>query len=144
MDQDIDALVEASQNGVNKTAEQSLWRTVLNLREWYFVARGAGDDAEPVIGALEGKSALLVFTDEERAAMFAKRRNMRASDARGSARDAGSMEGMVLTMDVPDALAYCEDLANAGVEWALFNNGGYSFQCSLIDLKGKAAQYKGR
>lgn len=144
MDQDLDALVEATNNATNKSAEQALWRVVMALPEWYFVARGTGDDAEPLIGALEGKSALLIFTDEERAAMFAKRRNMRASDARGSARDPAAMEGMVLNMDRDDALAYCEDLANAGVEWALFNSGGYAFQCSMIDVKDKADRYGGR
>ena len=144
MNQDIDALVEASQTGVSKTAEQSLWKLVINLPEWYFVARGQGDEAEPLIGALEGKSALLIFTDEERAAMFAKRRNMRASDTRGAARDAASMEGAVLNMDVSDALAYCEDLAAAGVESALFNSGGYAFQSSMIDMKDKADRYLGR
>ncbi|CAG0976482.1 hypothetical protein PHYC_01530 [Phycisphaerales bacterium] len=143
MEQDFDALVEASQVATNKTGEQNLWRATMALEAWYFVARGAGDDAEPLIGSLEGKSALLIFTDEERAAAFAKRRNMRQSDVRGAARDAASMEGEVLHMDLPDALVYCEDLSKAGVEWALFNSGGYAFQCALIDVKDKAERYGG-
>ncbi|MDX2132909.1 MAG: hypothetical protein SFY69_12735 [Planctomycetota bacterium] len=141
MDTDFDALVEASRQGQNKMHEQALWKAAMNLPTWYFVARGAGEDAEPLLGALEGKGSLLIFTDEDRAADFAKRRLMRASDVRGASRDPASVEGQVLNMDVPDAVEYAKDLAKAGVEWALFNSGGYAFQTSLIDLGDKFTRY---
>lgn len=139
---DFDALVEMSRQGENKLGEQALWRAAVGVAEWYFVARGTGDDAEPLIGGMGGKPYILAFTDEEQAAMFAKRRAMQQSDARGSARDAASMEGATLTMDVPDALAYCADLAKAGVEGILFNSGPNAFQCSLIELADRAGRYR--
>ncbi len=143
MDQDFDLLVEASRQAANKTAEIALWKAAMTLPEWYFVARGEGDDAEPLLGALGGKGALLIFTEEDRAADFAKRRQMRASDLRGAPRDPASMAGMVLSMEPADAVAYAQDLAKAGVEWALFNSGGFAFQTSLIELGDKFRRYAG-
>jgi len=144
MELDFDLLVDASRNGVNKTAEHDLWKAATQLDTWYFVARGTGDDAEPLIGALDGKPYLLAFTDDARAADFAKRRTMRASDARGSARDAASMQGGVLEMDIPDAVQYAHDLGQAGVEGVLFNSGGYAFQCSVPELVDRVKRYRGR
>jgi hypothetical protein len=141
---DFDTLVEASRDATNKVGEQTLWRAVFSLDVWYFVARGEGEDAEPLIGVIQGKPALLIFTEEERAAGFARARNMRRSDVRGSARDEASMAGTVLHMDREDAVEYCEQLAGHGVEWALFNSGPYAFQCPMIEMRDRARRYTPR
>jgi hypothetical protein len=142
---DFDALCTAAHNLQNKLGEQELWKVALNLPTWYFIARGTGDDAEPVIGTLNRASHLLVFTDEERAADFARMRAMRASDARGSDRSPEAIRAETagtLEMDVPDAIAYCRDLAKAGVESALFNSGEFQFHCSLIELVDRFKRYR--
>lgn len=139
---DFDALCTASLNVQNKLGEQDLWKKAINLPTWYFVARGSGDDAEPVIGTLGGGSHLLAFTDEERAANFARIRAMRASDVRGGARSPEALGGLTLEMDVPDAVEYCHDLAKAGVESVLFNSGEFQFHCSLIQLVDRFKRYR--
>jgi len=141
---DFDALCTAAQNIQNKLGEQELWKTAVALPTWYFVARETGDEAEPVIGTLDRASHLLIFTDEERAANFARMRAMRASDARGSDRSTDAIRdgtAGTLEMDVPDAIEYCRDLAKAGVESALFNSGEFQFHCSLIQLVDRYKRY---
>ena len=130
MDLDFDALVEASHSGVNKTGEQALWKAAMSLSEWYFVARNAGDDPEPLIGAVEGAPHLIAFTDEQRAQEFASRR-----PASKVAADAP-----ILCMDVPDAVDYCKQLMETQVEGLLFNSGKYAFQAGLsriVDMWGR-------
>lgn len=141
MQHDIDALVELSRSGINKSGEHDLWRAAMALETWWFVARGEGEEAEPLIATVDGKAALVIFTDEGKAAAFAKAREMRRSDPRGSNRDPDAMQGLVLTMDVPDALAYCEDLAKEGVEWALFNSGMFAFQCPMLEMQDRFRRF---
>jgi hypothetical protein len=139
---DFDALCTASLNVQNKLGELELWKQAVNLPSWYFIARGSGDDAEPVIGMFNGGSHLLAFTDEDRASNFARMRALRASDARGSARSPEALSGLTLEMDVPDAVEYCRDLIKSGVESALFNSGEFQFHCSLIELVDRYKRYR--
>lgn len=128
---DFDGLVLAGQMGQNRVAEQDLWKAVLRLPAWYFVADSAGDDAQPVIGALEGRPYLIAFTDEDRAERFAADRGRkRASDPTP-----------VLHMDVSDAVAYCQDLSQENVEGILFNNGGYSFHARMSQVIDMHSRY---
>jgi hypothetical protein len=138
---DFDALCAASRNIQNKLGEIELWKQAVNLPEWYFVASGEGDEAEPVIGTLGKVPHVLVFTDEERAQGFARLRAMRASDARDSSRDPASFAVGTLVMDVADALAFFKDLAASGVQGALFNSGEFQFHCGLIELADRHHRY---
>src|SRR5882724_9450506 len=66
MGTDVDVLAEAARSVQNKVGEQSLWKAVMALRTWYFVAQGQGADAEPMVASVEGRPQLLAFTEEER------------------------------------------------------------------------------
>lgn len=130
MDHDFDALADGAKDAHNKVGEQTLWKAVMRLPMWYFVADAAGDDAQPVVGAVEGVPHLLAFTDEDRAEAFSK--------ARGRTR--GADPTPVLHMDVADAVAYCRDLMQTEVDGVLFNNGRCAFQAPLsqvVDMHGR-------
>lgn len=138
---DFDELVERSRMIANKLGEQALWKAAVALESWYFMGAGPEGEEAPAIGSLEGKPYVLVFTDQDRAADFGKRQNMRRSDARGHARTPEDMDALVLNMDLPDAVDYLRQLKDAGVEGALFNSGAYAFQSSLIELIDRYERY---
>ena len=131
MDQDFDALAEAARSAVNKTGEHSLWKAAVALPEWYFVADRAGEDAEPLVAAVEGVPHLLAFTDEERAEAFSKSRAVKK----------GGGATPVLSMPPADAAAYCKDLMQTKVDGVLFNSGKYSFQASLSQVVDMHSRY---
>jgi hypothetical protein len=131
MDTEIDALAEASRNIQNKTGEQSLWKAVLNLPTWFFLAQGEGDDVEPMVGAFGPQKKLLAFTSEERAEAFAKH----------LAKKGGHQPG-ILEMDVPSAVEYCQQLFDAKVPYVLFNNGDYGFESGMIKIRDMAGRYR--
>jgi hypothetical protein len=124
MNDDVDALALASRNAHNKVGEQNLWRTVLALRVWYFVAQGEGDAAEPMVASVDGRPQLLAFTDEDRAEAFARH----IAGKRG-----GEPPGL-LEMDVPDAVQYARELESLDVEAILFNSGEHAFACPMTRL----------
>jgi hypothetical protein len=125
--EEVDALVVESRSAVNKLGVQALWRSVLGMRQWYFV--GAANDPadpeaiEPVVALVDGAPRLLAFTDEARAEAFAAKR----------AREKG-VEPVVLHMEVPDALDYGNSLIQARVAGYLFNSGAHAFQGSFEDV----------
>lgn len=128
---DFDALVEAARMGMNKTGEFALYKAALALPTWYFIAHGEGDEAEPMVGVVEGVPHVLVFTEEFRAAGYA--------DILG--RQRGTSAPAVLSMDVPDAMEYFAVLAQHKVEGAAFNSGNYAFAVTFTQLNASA---KGR
>ena len=140
---DFEALVERSRMIANKLGEQALWKAAVGLEAWYFIGSGPEGDQAPLIGSLEGKAYLLVFTDEEKAADFLKRQQHRKSDVRGGASGGSSGAGSVLNMEVADAIEYARQLKEAGVEGALFKSGGFAFQSSLIELIDRHHRYAG-
>lgn len=131
---DIDALAQSSRSVQNKSGEQSLWKAVMGLRVWYFVAQGQGDEAEPMVAQVDGRPQLLAFTEEERAEAFARHLQSR----RG-----GAMPG-VLEMDVPDAVEYAKELESLDVESVLFNTGEYAFAGSPTRLRDLYSRYGAR
>lgn len=133
MEQDFDALVEASWSAVNKLGEQALWKAATNLPMWFFVADKAGEEGEPIIAAVEGKPHVLVFTDETRAYEFAKAREK----MKGA-------ESPVMSVEIEDALAYFKQLDEAGVQGALFNSGKFAFQSGFIRLTDMVHRYRGK
>lgn len=130
-DTEIDALAHASRNIQNKTGEQHLWKAVLNLPSWYFLAQGQGDDIEPLVARVGGRPTLLAFTSEDRAQAF----------ARHLAGKQGGPERDVLNMDVPDAVGYCTQVFDMGVETIHFNTGDYEFSAGMITLKDMHGRY---
>lgn len=125
---DFDALVETARMGMNKTGEFDLHKAVLSIPTWYFIAQGEGDEAEPMVGVVEGVPHVLAFTEEFRAAGYA--------DILG--RQRGSSSPAVLSMDVPDALEYFGVLAQHRVEGVAFNSGDYAFAVSFTQLNAAA------
>lgn len=131
MDADFDALADAARSAVNKTGEHALWKAALSLPDWYFVADQPGDDAEPLVAAVDGVPHLLAFTDAGRAEAF--------SDSRAQKR--GGAPTPVLNMGVADAAAYCKDLMRTKVDGVLFNSGKYSFQATLSQIVDMHSRY---
>lgn len=130
-DSEVDALAHASRNVQNKTGEQNLWKAVLTLPGWYFLAEGQGDDVEPMVARIGGRPALLAFTSEDRAEAFT---NHLASKPSGVKRD-------VLNMDIADAVEYCQQLFDMGVETIHFNSGDYGFSSGMVKLKDMMGRY---
>ena len=134
MDTPVDALAEAARSVQNKVGEQNLWKAVLGLPAWYFIAKGIGADAEPMVAAVEGRPMLLAFTEEERAEAFTRHLESKKGPPRPG----------VLEMDVPDAVDYARQLEDLGVDTILFNNGEYSFSCTMTRLKDMHGRYAPR
>ena len=134
MDPDFDALADGARSAVNKTGEHTLWKAVMGLPAWYFVGDRAGDEAEPLVAAVENEPHLMAFTDPERAGAFSRyRAAQRGGDATG-----------VLNMDVPDAVEYCRALMPTKIEGVLFNHGAHSFQAGLSSVIDMYTRYTRR
>lgn len=133
-DTEIDALSMAARNVQNKVGEQALWRAAVTLPEWYFVSQGSAEDAEPMVARMGGKPKLLAFTSEERAEAFV--RHLQARPGGG-----GNINGGVLNMGVPDAVEYCQQLFDSGVDTIHFNPGDYEFSSGMIALKDRLSRY---
>jgi hypothetical protein len=133
MGPELDALAEAARSVQNKVGEQNLWKAVMALKVWYFIARGEGDDAEPMVASVEGRPQLLAFTDEDRAEAFARHIEGKR----------GARPGL-LEMDVPDAVEYARELEGLKVETILFNSGEYAFSCSMTRLGDMWGRYRPR
>jgi hypothetical protein len=132
-DSEIDALAQESRNAHNKTGHQNLWKAVLNLPAWYFLAQGEGEDVEPMVVRAGGRPTLLAFTSEERAQAF----------ARHLAGRRGGPERDILNMDVADAVEYCAQIFDMGVETIHFNTGDYEFSSGMVALKDMHGRYVG-
>ena len=130
-DTEIDALAHASRNVQNKTGEQNLWKAVLKLPAWYFVAQGSGEDVEPLVARVGSRPTLLAFTSEGRAEAFTRHLE---------GKQGGPRRG-VLDMEIADAVEYCQQLLEAGVETIHFNSGDYEFSSGMIKLKDMAGRY---
>src|SRR3954471_7352632 len=131
MTSEVDALAQAARSAHNRMGEQNLWRAVLTLPVWYFIAQGEGENAEPMVASVEGKPRLLAFTDEDRAEAFTRHLE---------AKKGGPRPGL-LEMDVADAVDYGQELERAGVESILFNTGEYGFSCSMTQLRDMHSRY---
>jgi len=131
MGTEVDALALAARSVQNKVGEQNLWKAVMALRVWYFIAQGEGDEAEPMVASVEGRPQLLAFTDEDRAEAFTRHLE---------AKKGGPRAGL-LEMDVPDAVEYAKELEGLNVETILFNTGEHAFSCSMTRLKDMYSRY---
>ncbi len=130
-DAEMDALSHAARSIQNKTGEQSLWKAVLALPAWYFIAQGEGENAEPLVAKVGGRARLLAFTSEDRAAAFGRHLETHH----------GGGPRSVLSMDVVDAVEYAQQLFEAGVETIHFNTGDYEFTSGMIALKDRLSRY---
>ena len=133
-DSQFDALADAARSVQNKVGEQNLWKAVMALPSWYFVAKGTGEEAEPMVAAVEGRPNLLAFTSEERAEAFTRHLEAKKGGPRAG----------VLEMNTPDAVAYAQQLGEANVDSVLFNNGQYSFTTSMLKLRDMYGRYAKR
>jgi hypothetical protein len=131
MDVPFDALAVSSRSVQNQSGAQQLWKAVMSLRVWYFIAQGDGDDAEPMVASVEGKPHLLAFTDEDRAEAFARHLESKKGGPRPG----------LLEMDVPDAVEYGQELEQLGVERVMFNSGEHCFGCSMTELRERFSKY---
>jgi len=132
MTKEFDALSEAARSIQNKVGEQNLWKAVMALHAWCFVAQGEGDEAEPMIVSIKGTPMLLAFTDQDRAEAFT---------GHLQEKNPGPRAGL-LEMDAADAVSYVLELEVVGVGNILFNYGDHSFSCtmtSLADMHGRYA-----
>ena len=131
MGSQFDALAEAARSVQNKVGEQALWKAVMALPVWYFIAQGTGDDAEPMVAKGDRRSHLLAFTSEDQAEAFTRHLE---------AKRGGPRPGL-LEMDVVDAVGYAQELMDLGVDSILFNTGEHSFSSGMIGLKDMYGRY---
>ena len=130
-DTEVDQLAHESRSVQNKVGEQKLWKAVLTLPGWYFIAQGQGEDAEPLVARVGGRPTLLAFTSEDRAEAFSRHLEARQGGGRRE----------VLNMDVADAVGYCQQLFEMGVETVHFNSGDYEFSSGMVTLKDMMGRY---
>jgi hypothetical protein len=122
MEADMDALARAARCACDELGERRLWRAVLELPSWYFVA--LGEEREPYVVSVEGWPRLLSFTRRERAEAF----------ARGMEAGQGIPLPSVLEMSVSEALDRALGLLSYDVESILFNPGEHAFSCPIASL----------
>jgi hypothetical protein len=123
---DFDALAHAAHTGTSKVGEREFVRAALTLDAWYLIGVApddAPDEPEPLIAAIDRAPHLLVFTDEERAAGFARARAKKRAEPEPAP---------VLHMGPADALGYMDDLRTAGVDGVHFNDGEHSVSLTLV------------
>mgnify|MGYP001168701824 CR=1 FL=1 len=111
---DFDALAVQARDARNKMGERAYIQAALALDAWYFIGVASADDPdepEPLIVRASGGPRLLVFTDEARAEGY---RDHLAAKGK---------PGVVLHMDTPDAVGYCQALREHGIGEAHFNDG---------------------
>ena len=121
MDADVDALARAARNA--RGGEEELWRAVVGLSAWYFIAQG--ESREPMVISVEGWPRLLAFTRRDRAEAFAKG----IEECQGLARPD------VLEMSASEALDHAGELESYDVESILFNPGINGFSCDIASLR---------
>ncbi len=126
LEADFAELVEAARMAHVKTGEHNLWKAAFALPEWFFVAASHGEDAEPVVGIVDGQPHILGFTDEEQAQALSQRRASRQNPAAAPA--------PVLHMTPAEAVDYCKKLIPEGIAGILFNSGPSAFQTTLARL----------
>lgn len=125
---DFDALSIQAHDARNKLGERAYIQAALSLPCWWFIGiapKDAPDEPEPLIAPGVEGARLLVFTDEARAEGY---RDHLAAKGK---------PGVVLHMDTPDAVDYCNMLREHNVAAAHFNDGAASVTVPLgriVDL----------
>jgi len=124
---DFDALAADAANVQNKLGERAFVEAALSLEAWFVIGLAPDDapnDPEPmVVGGVDGPR-LLVFTDEDRAAGYAKHLSEKGA--------AGGKVSGVLHMDVDDAVGYCDMLRLHDVGWVHFNDGDHALPVAIV------------
>lgn len=111
---DFDALAVEANDARNKMGERTYVQAALSLDSWWFlgVSPPGEVDPEPLIASGSEGPRLLVFTDEARAEGYRDHLSKKG------------MTGVVMHMDVPEAVEYCGVLREHNVASAHFNDGG--------------------
>lgn len=102
--EDVDARVAALASGA-PDAEIDLWRAVVRLPEWFFIARGEPDRPRPYGVAFDAGPVICVYSSAERA--------QRAARDLGLAGESESVP--LMTVPMPAALEWIQSFAAAGV-----------------------------
>lgn len=102
--EDVDARVAALAAGA-PDAEIDLWRAVVRLPEWFFIARGEADRPRPYGVALDGGPVICVYSTAERA--------HEAAAVLGLSVESGSTP--LITVPMPAALDWVESMGAGGV-----------------------------
>ncbi|MHB8765901.1 MAG: hypothetical protein ACYDA8_16420 [Deferrisomatales bacterium] len=118
---DFDQLSQEARQSGSRAAMDRLWGAVYDLPHWHMVARGEGADVHPFIGIVEGKPFVMAFTDEDRAAGFAR--------AQGFANAEGRVR--ILCLPIPTFLEAVPFYEEQGVFGMLFNSGEHGFFAPL-------------
>lgn len=129
---DFDALSIAANRGNSRVVgERGFVRAALSLEAWYFIGvapEDAPDEIEPLMTRVQQSPHVLAFTDEERAEGFARARAAQRGDAEPAP---------VLHMAPAEAVEYLDQLREAGVQGAHFNDGDASVTCDsarIVDI----------
>ncbi len=101
---EVDARLVALRQGA-PDAEIDLWRAVVRLPEWFFIARGEADKPRPYGVALEAGPVICMYSRAERA--------HEAAEMLGLLGESGSTP--LMTVPMPAALDWIQSFAAAGV-----------------------------
>ena len=103
-------LAETAESTQTQEAMDALWRAVLSLEKWHFVARGPQEQPVPFSAIVNGKPFLMAFTSPDGARAFALRNKL-------------DQEGQVSLLSIPSkSISYFTAFASQGVFGILFND----------------------
>lgn len=115
---DFDALAVVAHDGSKRlVGEREFVRAALSIEAWYMIGVAAPDtpdELEPLIAQVQQAPHLVAFTDEDRAAGFARSQAAKVSKAEAAP---------VLHMSPSDAVGYLQRLRELGVQGVHFNDG---------------------
>lgn len=101
---DVDARIAALTAGA-PDAEIDLWRAVVRLPQWFFIARGEADNPRPYGVAFDAGPVICLYSSAERA--------NEAAASLGLIEEGGSTA--LLAVPLPAALDWMQSFAAAGV-----------------------------
>ncbi|AEA27020.1 hypothetical protein Psed_4876 [Pseudonocardia dioxanivorans CB1190] len=121
---DIDRLAAAVRDQRTPAGFAALWRAIFALESWYLLPTGTPDDPRPMLGLVEERSYLLVFTSERHLRSFANDRSaVRAND------------GVAAMTISPASLAdLVPGLVEQGITGVLFDQGHNDVAAPLAAL----------
>ena len=107
----LDVAGEASRRApADRDAQEKLWRAVLGLDRWFFLARGSDDQPTPFATNTDDGAVLFAFSTEERAHAAGVEFGMTEEEAR-----------RMLVVPLPGAAVWVAAFAESGVDALVFD-----------------------
>lgn len=125
---DFDAMIRRARQDRTQSALDEVHTAVVSMRYWFAIADPSRPD-KPLMGSVDGKTAVFLFTEQTRAIKFAQSQKAMTPEGRVG----------VLPMDVPRTAAWLGRNAKKGLHGAMFNAGPAGFFTDAERLSALAA-----